>query len=347
MPAPLLISRDEPLLDELLRLAAAAGVTPQIAREPGAGLRSWLAAPMVLVGLDLAPELVRRAPPRRAEVVLVAWAGSPGEVYRHALELGAQDVVELPRDEPRLVVALGDLADPARARGLTLGVIGGCGGAGATTFACALGQVAARSGPALVMDTDPHGPGLDRVVGVETRPGIRWDDLQQTAGRLGAGALRDAVPVRGGLGVLTWLPGHAGEVPETVLREALSAAQRGHETVVLDLPRAGGVLTDDLVPRLDQLVVVTTATVLGVASTVRLCTRHPRALQRLVVRGRGVRAAEIAEVTGVPVVAAMSAQPRLDEWVDLGLGPVRSARGPLHRAATTVLRAAERLGSVR
>jgi hypothetical protein len=60
-----------------------------------------------------------------------------------------------------------------------------------------------------------------------------------------------------------------------------------------------------------------------------------------------VALSEVAAVTGVAAVASMPAQRRLDEAVDLGLGPVRSSRGPLHRVATSVLRSAESSGARR
>lgn len=337
MTTPLLVTSDDGLLDELLRLAAAAGVTPEVAPDGGSALRSWLTAPLVLVGLDQAASLARLAPPRRADVHLVVGAAAPDDVFRTALRLGAQDVAELPRSGAWLVEALTDLADPARARGLTLGVIGGCGGAGASTFAGALGQVAARRGPALLVDADPRGSGLDRLLGVEGSPGTRWETLEQTTGRLSARSLRDAVPARDGLGVLTWAPGRAGPLQAFAAREALSAARRGHDTVVVDLPRAGDALTEELVSRCDRLVVVTRATVLGVAATARLCARLPGRARTVVVRGAGVPADEVARVTGVRTAVAMADQRRLDESVDLGLGPVRGRRGPLFRAASEVL----------
>jgi hypothetical protein len=45
----------------------------------------------------------------------------------------------------------------------------------------------------------------------------------------------------------------------------------------------------------------------------------------------------VAELVGAPVVAQMADQRGLAEALDLGLGPVRSRRGPLAAAARTVL----------
>ncbi|NHA00850.1 hypothetical protein G5V59_15465 [Nocardioides sp. W3-2-3] len=125
-------------------------------------------------------------------------------------------------------------------------MIGGSGGAGATTFACALGQWAARSGDAVVIDCDPQGPGLDRMLGVERRDGFRWDALCQTTGRLSARALREALPRSGALGVLSWyVDGRVPTLQAFAAREALSAARRGHAVVVVDLPRSPDALVDE------------------------------------------------------------------------------------------------------
>lgn len=51
-PRPLIVTTDAELLDELVRLAAAAGVEPEVAPDAVAARRRWTAAPMVLVGTD-------------------------------------------------------------------------------------------------------------------------------------------------------------------------------------------------------------------------------------------------------------------------------------------------------
>lgn len=340
MTAPLLVTADESLLDELLRLAAAAGVTPEVAPDAGTALRSWLAAPMVLVGLDAVGPLLRLAPSRRRAVHLVVAGPPPDDVFRSAVLLGAQDVVDLTRSEAWVVEVLSDLVDPASARGLTVGVVGGCGGAGASVFAAALGRVAARAGPALLVDADPQGAGQDRLLGAEELPGLRWEALEQTTGRLSARSLREAVPQVDGLGVLTFGGRRPPSLQAFAAREALAAARRGHHTVVLDLPRAADALTDELVARCDRLVVVTTATVPAVMSTARLCARLPGGVRTVVVRGRALTGRDVARATGIRDVIEMGDQRGLDEAIDLGLGPVRGRRGALARAAAQVLASA-------
>ncbi|GAB3790408.1 septum site-determining protein Ssd [Nocardioides ungokensis] len=338
MTAPLFVTRDQTLLDELLRLAAAAGVTPDVARDGAAALRGWAAAPLVLVGADLAGEVSQTVPPRRAGVHVLAWGVVADDLFRTAVALGAESVTELPRSGDWLTERLTDLGDSDRPHGLLVGVVGGSGGAGATTFACALGQLAARSGPTVVVDADPLGPGADRVLGLESLDGVRWDALCQTTGRLSARSLREALPRRERLGVLTWYAGATVGLQAFAVREALSAAQRGHDTVVLDLPRTDDPVVEEMVSRCDRVLVLVVPTVAGVASAGRLCARFadPSRL-RLVVRGSGIESEQVARATGVQVAARMADQRGLAEAIDLGLGPVRSRRGPLGRAAADVL----------
>ena len=339
MTVPLLVTADDALLEELLRLSAAAGTTPDVAHDVPAALRAWAKAPLVLVGADLAAPLAQASPARRDGVFVVLLSPSPDAVFATALAVGAESVAELPRSEGWLVERLTDVVDTGPARGLTVGVVGGTGGSGATTFACALGQVAGRTGPSLVVDLDPLGPGVDRTLGLDLVDGVRWDGLGHTTGRLSARALRDSLPRRDGVAALTW---YAGPQPRRLqafaVREVLSAGRRGHDTVVADLPRGWDALAEEVVTRCDHVLVTVVPSVSGLAAAVRVCRRFtdPGALG-LVVRGPGVDDQTITRLTGAPVAVRMSDQRGLAETTDLGLGPVRSRRGPLARAAATVL----------
>lgn len=333
---PLVLTRDPSLLDDLARLAAGAGVQLEVRGDPVAALASWTGAPLVVIGDDLAAEVAAIAPLQRAGVVVVSHAPSR-EAFRHALAVGAGSLVELPAAEAHLGELFADVEE-APGRGLVVGVVGGAGGAGASTLACALGQTSGLAGPALVVDTDPVGPGLDRLLGLDETPGVRWDDLASSAGRLGSRSLREAVPRRDGVGVLTWAAGVATPPHLSTMRDVLAAGQRGHSLVVLDLARQAGAVAGELMARCDLVLVVTPATVSGVASTLRLVeAMHDTSRLRLATRRGPVPVRDLANATGVAVTLQLPEQRGLAESIDLGLGPVRHRRTPLGRAVAGFL----------
>lgn len=335
-PSPLLVTDDDLLRADVLRLAAAAGVVPEVARESGAALQSWTAAPVVLVGVDRAADMARMRPPRRPGVQVLGHGPLADEVFRDALGCGAEHVAELPTSETWLVELLTDAGDGAAVPGTLVGVVGGSGGAGATTFSAALGQAAARLGPALVVDADPHGGGIDRVLGMEELDGIRWDALGHATGRLSARSLRESLPRRDRLAVLGWPADRPRGLAPFAVREVLSAAVRGFDAVVVDVPRHPDPVHEEILARCDHVVLVSTLTVAGVAAAGRVAGRLPPAVPRhLVTRGpaTGVSPEEVARLLRLPVLQAMRDQRGLDEAVNLGVGPTRTGRGVLARAA--------------
>ena len=334
----LIATADTPLLDQLLRLAAAAGVDPNVASSAAGTLRGWSAASLVIVGADLADELARLGPPRRPSVYVTVVGPVPEELYRPALALGAESVVDVGRNAEWFAALLADVDGGTAERALTVAVVGGSGGAGATVFACALASLAARDAPTCLLDLDRYGPGVDRVLGMDAVAGVTWADLRQTSGRLGARSVREALPRQSGLGVLTWGRGERHAVEPDVLREVVAAATRGHRAVIVDLPRTDVVERAELLARCDRVLVVVTSTVAGVASASRVVADVPEpGSVGLVVRGAGAAAESVARAVGAPVLAEMPDQRGLDESIDLGLGPVRSGRGYLARSAAAVL----------
>lgn len=335
-PAPLVVTDDERLLTDLVRLAAAAGVTPEVARDTAPALRRWSSAPVVLVGADRAADLARSRPPRRPRVHVLGLGALPDELFRHALAVGAESVAALPTSESWLVELLTDVGDGGGSPGITVGVVGGAGGVGTTVFAAALAQVCAREGDTLVVDADVLGAGIDRVLGLEQVDGVRWDALMQATGRLSARSLRDALPRRDSLSVLTWPVDRTSTLQAFAMREALSAARRGFATVVVDVPRHPDPVVDEILARCDRVLLVSTLTVPAVSAAARVARRLPSAPgPGLVLRGAGAGVAprEVSRLLGLPVVATMGDQRGLDEAISLGVGPLRSRRGTLARAA--------------
>lgn len=334
--APLLVTGDVALAEEVRRLGAAAGSPPYVVGDPVSALRRWAGASVVLVGVDRAGVLAAHCPARRPAVHVVGAGAVPDESFRDAVRLGAETVAELPASADWLVELLTDAGDEPAQPAFTVGVVGGCGGAGATVLACALAQRAAQQRPTLLVDADVLGAGVERVLGHEGRSGVRWDALTAATGRLSARSLREALPRDGDLHVLAFGRHRPDELPAFAVREVLSAARRAFGCVVLDLPRHRAPVIEETLTRCDRVVLVSTLTVPAVAATARVAARLPAGVPAvLVTRGgaAGVSPAEVSRLVGVPLLHAMADQRSLDESINLGAGPLRSRRGVLGRAA--------------
>ena len=345
MAAPLLLlTDDESLTTAVGRLAAAAGV--DLVVDPGRGPvpRAWGTASAVLVGADVAPATALDPPPRRDLVHVVSPGPAGDPLFRVAVALGASAVVELPEGESWLAGVLADLGDDVRGAGTVVAVVPGSGGAGASTFAAALALTAGPASVALV-DLDPLGPGLPGLLGRDAGSGeagtaVTWPELGGSRGRLGARELRASLDARESLGVLGWGPRGTPRVPPAppVLHEVVSALRRGHDWVLLDLPRHAVPVLGPTVA-CDSGIVVTCSGLASLASAslvVEALRSHVPDV-RVVVRGDGVGADHAARILGAPVAAVLGRHRRLDEHVDLGLGPVHGRRNPLAAAAREVL----------
>lgn len=335
--APLLVSADPLLVSDVQRLSAAAGVVPEVVHNAAQAMRLWSSAPVVLVGADSAPVIATASPPRRPRVHVLGRSPLGDDLFRDALAVGAETVAALPASETWLVELLTDVGDGGATPGTTIGVIGGSGGAGATVFAAALAQMATTMGRTLLVDADPIGAGIDRVIGLESTDGIRWDSMLQTTGRLSSRSLREALPRTGQLSVLTWPTDRPASLQAFAMREVLSAGRRGFDTVVVDLPRHRDAVVEETISRCDHVVLVSTLTVPGVSSAARVAHRLPEIApaRHLVTRGSraGVSPESVSRLLRMPLLVAMSDQRGLDEAINLGAGPARSRRGALARAA--------------
>lgn len=349
--APVLIaSADDACLDDLLRLAAAADVRPRVAPDVARARSGWRDAALIVVGADLAADLAAVAPPRRTGVILTAADADGDDVYRLAVDVGAQEVVPLPEGEAWLVEQMAATAEPPGERATAVGVLGGRGGAGASVLAAALGRCAASRGlRTLLLDGDPLGGGIDLVLGTESAPGARWSDYADRQGRLSGAALHDSLPARDGLAVLSWHRGTAEPVSAQTMRSVLDAAVRGYDIVVVDVPRH---LTDagaEALAAADVALVVVPAEVRATVAADRvidLARPHVQDL-RLVVRGPspgGLQPGVIAESLRLPLAGVVAADRRLARAVERGDPP---SGGSLARFCARFLNALGREREVR
>src|SRR3954451_18052636 len=237
IPRPLVVSTDEELLDDLLRLLAAAGTEPELATGGPALRRAYREAPLVLVGADALSGGALRAFPRRPGVIIVTPRELPATAWAAAVEVGAERVAVLPAEEAWLLSRAAAAVRSPVERGRLVAVGGSCGGAGASTVAAAV-ALAAAPGVVLV-DTDAWGGGLDLLLGAERAEGLRWPDLAGLRGRVAGDALLAALPEVSGVHVLAASRGAPGAVPEEALSAVVEAARSAGGPAVVDLPRGG------------------------------------------------------------------------------------------------------------
>jgi len=343
----LVMCSDTELLDDILRLAAAAGCELRRTIDPAQARRHWSEAPLVLLDASAARRCAQSRMPRRGSVV-VAVRGEPAPaVWQQAVAVGAEHVVSLPQAEPWLVAALAEAAEGGGRDGAVVAVVAGRGGGGASVLAAAVAVKAVRQGEhALLVDCDPLGGGLDLVLGAEDLGGLRWPELTVGGGRLAASALHAALPTppvgrhEARLCVLSCDRATSGLAPAAV-GSVIDAGRRAGEIVVCDLPRHPTDAATVALAAADLTVLVVPADVRSAAAGARVAAllADLTANLRLVVRGPapgGIEPGEVAGAIGLPLLTTMRPEPGLAQALERGVAPGR-ARGPLATAAREVL----------
>jgi secretion/DNA translocation related CpaE-like protein len=152
--------------------------------------------------------------------------------------------------------------------------------------------------------------------------------------------LRDALPQRRGVSVLSGnRSGTAIDVAP--LGAVIDAGSRGGATVICDLPRRSTVAVETVLDAADLVVVIAPADVRSCAAAAAMApwvsAINPNA--GVVVRGPspgGLTSAEVAKIVGLPLLAAMRAQPGVADALERGGLRLRS-RSPLATATRRVL----------
>jgi secretion/DNA translocation related CpaE-like protein len=343
--APLVVTCDPVLRELLLRLCAAAAVTPELVGEAVEARTGWRRAPCVVVGDDLAGEVALLGLPKRSDVVLVASGPESAATWQRGVALHADHVALLPEAESWLVTKLSESLDSSTSTCLTLGVVGARGGAGASTLAAALGLAASRRGQkVLLVDADPLSGGVDLVVGCEDVDGLRWPQVASTHGRVGAAALRAALPRVGELAVLSWDRGGGTSLDVATVNSILASGRRGSELILIDLPRHLGDAAHAALTGCDVVVVVCTGQVSCAAAAVQLLrTLRPECADiRLVVRqraGASVDAEALSETLELSLLQTIPTKRSVERSIEEGVGP--PPRGPLQQRCVSIL---ERVG---
>ena len=337
------VTADLELLDHVLAVAAAAGVEPQVVADAGSLRSVWASASTVVVGVDQAPQLASMVLPRRPDVFVVGEEAAHDEVCAWSLPLGAA-VVLLPSGANRLTTALVDATGQGQGDGRVVAVIGGCGGAGASTSAAALAFVGAQRGlRTMLIDADPIGGGIDLLVGAERVPGWRWPRLGTARGHLGN--LAGQLPAVDGVDVLSMARGQRRADPgpdAEQMKSVLLSAARSHQLIVVDVPRQLTSAGREALRRADLVLLVVLAQLRGIAAAQQMITQLDDACTSLsllvrLTRPKHLSAEAVADGLGLSLLATVADDPALALGAARGEPPGRSARSPLAKSCRSVL----------
>ncbi|QCQ93491.1 septum site-determining protein Ssd [Rhodococcus sp. SGAir0479] len=335
------------ILQSLRSVAAATDQTFVEASLP-VGRSEWESADLVVLDAAAARGCATRLP-RREQVLLVADGVPTLADWQAATAVGAASVLGVPDDEAALVAAFAEPRVRTPGEGAVIAVVGGCGGAGASSLAAAVALEASRprgagtaGAWALLVDVDPLGAGLDLLLGIEGKPGLRWSGLAVEGGRVSAEALRAALPARSAaLSVLSCDRGDTGAPTPAAVTAVVEAGRSVGGLVVCDVPRLPSAAGDSVLDVADLVVVVVPATVRGGVAAehvlARVSERNPN--QGIVVRGPapgGLRSGDLAGSLGVPLLAAVRPEPGIDAMLERG-GFDPGRRSPLAAGARAVL----------
>ena len=191
---------------------------------------------------------------------------------------------------------------------MVLGVVGGSGGVGASTFAAVLAaRAAAMYGHSVLVDLDIARGGIDILLGIEGAPGARWSGLRLGGGHLEPQALVAGLPQWRDVAVLA---ADRCQEPEAEGVDQVIAVARQAGPVVLDLPRWPGEARTAALSRCELVVLVVRADIAGVtgARTVAGAIDSPMGV---LVRGRSSHG--VAELIGADLLGRLPRIGRLSD----------------------------------
>jgi secretion/DNA translocation related CpaE-like protein len=307
-----------------------AGQSLQVSGQAGEVARVCRTASLVVVdsaALDLVADSLTGTV---SEVVVVTDDRGKLATWESAVRVGARRVLTQPDDNAALLELLALAAEPCGPPGQLVGVIGGRGGAGASTLAVALSWAAAEAGrPVTLLDLDPYGGGLDVALGLERADGLRWPQLFGTRGVVASAALRQQLPAVAGLSVLSAAGADPSEDVAAAMPDrpsvtaVLDATRRGGGVVIADLPRWPSEVTDHVLAECAALVFVVPAEVRAVAAATTTARRlrtlcsDLRLVVRIDPRSR-LHDRDVASALGVERVAAVRHESGLTSAADRG-----------------------------
>jgi secretion/DNA translocation related CpaE-like protein len=218
---------------------------------------------------------------------------------------------------------------------MVIGVLSGCGGAGASVLAACIAGCAALSGgsPVFLLDCDAMGGGIDVLLGCEQVAGPRWRQVRLRGSDLDASVLIECLPTWYDVSFLA--ADTAADLDRNAVAQVIDAAASAGP-VVLDLPRWPSPLRSVALSRCDRVVLVTPAEVRAVTASAVVAAGLDPNISFVAVRGssRSLPAARIGELLDLPVIGELPYDPASLRSAGLD---VRRLRRGTRRVADAVL----------
>lgn len=332
-PDVLLVAPSGEVRDVVLAAVAAQDLEAEVVTEIERLADVWRRSGTVVVAVELARRVADTAPPARAGVYLVGADAEQLAAWSAPLSAG---VIQLPDGVAWLGAVLAD--GRHRASGPVVAVLGGSGGVGSSTVAAALAQVGAeRAQASALIDVDPLGGGLDLLLGAERVTGWRWPRLEAADGRLGD--LRSYLPIVEGVTLVSMARGPAFDLAREPLAAIVGALRSWHSLVVLDVGRSGGPAAREALRLAGHQLLVTSASVRGVAAARQVAAEYGLERAELVIRRQrgGLDASLVADAVGLPVLGEVPTDHRLAEAAEAGEPPARGVRRGYRRAIAALV----------
>ncbi len=229
-------------------------------------------------------------------------------------------------------------------RALVVAVVGGRGGAGASTLAACLARQLARRTASVLVDLDRASGGLDVLLGLEAADGVRWPDLAEARGEVSGADVLALLPRWGPCAVLSADRSRPGAPEPAVVADVLHALTQEAGALVLDVDRAAVVAGESLVGACDAVLVVAPRDLRTVAGVLAM---RPHLVEQavptwLVARGPapgGLGTAELSVAVDLPVLGTLPHDRRVAGALERGGVPVA---GRTARTAARLLSTLER-----
>ncbi len=322
---PVLLSRDSRIIDEFTLICSITHVELVVLTQLGPLPRHCT---HVFVDPSFNDKHGEELITRTGATISIVHIGEPTlQVWQCATAYKAAHVFSLPSART-LITEL--LTPVSTAKATTIACVSPVGGSGTTVTAAALAARLSRTSESVVLvDCDEKHSGLDIVLGAESQPGARWEDILASSSSYRGSDVVSALPRAGTLPFLSSrAPFHTCDTVDVV-----NSIRQQSDFVVLDFGTTR--IHEALSEMVDWTCIIVPSTVRAVAMAKSFLEQLPKTKRGLVVRtvpGTSLPALTIAEKLEVPLLTNVPTDSRIVEQIEQGCGPAAITLGSFSRA---------------